>query len=60
MKIKVLCVSVLLAFSSIIVAQQDGDTIALNIDESITQPQQQQSWWNKKLLHKGYSFLPNP
>ena len=54
MKIKVLCVSVLLAFSSIIVAQQDGDTIALNIDESITQPQQQQSWWNKKLLHKGY------
>ena len=54
MKIKVLCVSVLLAFSSTIVAQQDGDTIALKTDESISSPQQQPSRWNKKLLHRGY------
>ena len=54
MKIRALYLVLLLAISSTIAAQQAGDTIALNIYESISSPQQQQSWWNKKLLHKGY------
>ena len=53
MKIRALYLVLLLAISSTIAAQQAGDTIALKTDESITPPQQQ-TWWNKKLLHKGY------
>jgi len=53
MKIRALHLALLLTISSTITAQQAGDTIALKTDESITLPQQQ-TWWNKKLLHKGY------
>ena len=53
MKIRALYLVLLLTISSTIAAQQAGDTISLNTDESIT-PSQQQTWWNKKLLHKGY------
>lgn len=53
MKIRVLHLVLLLTISATIAAQQAGDTISLNTDESITPPQQQ-TWWNKKLLHKGY------
>lgn len=53
MKIRVLHLVLLLTISSTITAQQAGDTISLNTDESTTPPQQQ-TWWNKKLLHKGY------
>ena len=41
MKIRVLHLVLLLTISSTIAAQQAGDTISLNTDESITPPQQQ-------------------